>query len=207
MSTNRVARLAVLAASALVAAAAQSSSSQAPDPILSAGGKDGCAATFASAELTQQAENWVAGVFLGKNYLNGTKAGSTIERAGIFSEVKQYCTGARLPGSGGQGCLRTAASRRTVASGWKATDTSRSSWPGRSQSRTCELFPEITRLPAFAGMWWNESNAAIGSHGCANRDPRHAQLRCLAEDDGRGDTSLVVSLRRLGISRVCGGRA
>jgi hypothetical protein len=93
ISTTRVARLAVLTATALVAAAAQSSSSQAPDPFLSAGGKDSCAATFASPELTQQAENWVAGVFLGKNYLNGAKAGSTIGRASIFSEVRQYCSG------------------------------------------------------------------------------------------------------------------
>jgi len=92
-SSIRVARLAFLTAIALAASAAQSSSSQVPDPFSSAGGKDSCAATFASTELTQQAENWVAGVFLGKNYLNGTKAGSTIERASIFSEVKQYCSG------------------------------------------------------------------------------------------------------------------
>jgi hypothetical protein len=89
----RAARLAVLTATTLVAAAAQSSWSQAPDPFSSAGGKDSCAVTLASPELTQQAENWVAGVFLGKNYLNRTKAGSTIGRASIFSEVKQYCSG------------------------------------------------------------------------------------------------------------------
>ena len=93
ISAIRVARLAFLTATVLVASAAQSSSSQVPDPFSSAGGKNSCAATFASPELTQQAENWVAGVFLGKNYLNDTEAGSTIGRASIFSEVKQYCSG------------------------------------------------------------------------------------------------------------------
>ena len=73
-------------------AIAQSPSSQPSDPFASAGGKDSCAATFSSAEATQHAENWVAGVFIGKNYLSGTKAGSTIGRASVFSEVRQYCS-------------------------------------------------------------------------------------------------------------------
>lgn len=92
---RRTAWLAFSAATAFAAgsdAIAQSPSSQPSDPFSSAGGKASCAETFSSTDATQQAENWVAGVFIGKNYLSGAKAGSTIGRASVFLAVRQYCS-------------------------------------------------------------------------------------------------------------------
>ena len=92
---RRTAWLAFSAATALAVgstAMAQSPPSQPSDPFSSAGGKASCAETFSDAGATQQAENWVAGVFIGKNYLSGAKAGSTIGRASVFLAVRQYCS-------------------------------------------------------------------------------------------------------------------